>query len=104
MHWLYHATIEPITSEGAYAPASLAREGFIHASFQEAIAESVALYCAGDSRVRILQIDPRKLRCPVQVVVTPRGPMPHILGAVDREAIVAVLLESQLASAPSAMD
>jgi uncharacterized protein (DUF952 family) len=104
MRWLYHATVEPIPGEGVYAPASLEREGFIHASFQEAIAQSVALYFAGDSRVQILQIDPRRLGCPVEVVATPRGPMPHILGAINREAIVALLLESQLDSAPSAVD
>lgn len=104
MQWLYHATLEPIPEAGAYAPASLAREGFVHASFRDSIAESVALYFAGDSRVRILQIDPRRLRSAVEVVSTPRGPMPHILGPVGREAIVASWRESELAAAPAELD
>ena len=104
MRWLYHATCESIPEAGVYAPASLAREGFIHASFHEAIAESVKLYFAGDSRVRILLIDPRRLQSPVEVVATPRGPMPHILGPVHREAIVAILHEGELASAPAVLD
>lgn len=104
MRWLYHATIDPLADEGLYAPPSLAREGFIHASFRETIAQSVALYFAGDSRVRVLQIDPRRLAVPVEIVQTPRGPMPHILGPVAREAIRAVLTPDALAAAPAEID
>ena len=46
--WLYHVlrTDEPGTEAAlgeAYAPASLAREGFIHASYQSSVVESARL-------------------------------------------------------------
>ena len=39
----------------------------------------------------ILRIDPRLLGVRVEVAATPRGPMPHVHGAIPRDAIVEVV-------------
>ncbi|MGZ3443183.1 MAG: DUF952 domain-containing protein, partial [Polyangia bacterium] len=74
--------------------------GYIHCSFRDAAAESARLYFAADARLRVLQIDPRLVRCEVRVVDTPRGPMPHVHGAIPRAAIVRELTIAQLSAAP----
>jgi uncharacterized protein (DUF952 family) len=88
--WLYHALVAPPEGDlgDPYAPASLDREGFVHASFASAVHESVALYFPPDAPLLILQIDPRRLPYAVDIVDTPRGPMPHLPGPVPRATIV----------------
>ncbi len=83
MRWLYH--IVPAGSPAA-PPGP---EGFVHASFQPAVATSARLYVPPGAPLDVLQIDPRRVRH--EVVATPRGPMPHILEPVPDGAIVARL-------------
>ncbi len=95
MRWLFHirqgaavgAAPEAPGSADAYAPASLAREGFLHASFLPDVSESARLYFPRDATLEVLQIDPRRLDVPVVLTTTPRGPMPHIHGPVPGDAI-----------------
>lgn len=89
MRWLYHLLREAeVPASGAdYAPPSLASEGFIHASYREAVAESARLYFAGVPSVRVLRIDPRRLGAPLEIADTPRGPMPHVHGPIAADAI-----------------
>lgn len=90
MRWLFHIAREEDIAwgkDGRYAPASLATEGFVHASFKDAVAESARLYFEGETRLRVLAIDPRRLDVEVTVAETPRGPMPHILGSIPVDAI-----------------
>jgi cyclohexyl-isocyanide hydratase len=87
MRWLFHAC--PAADEAfsrTYAPPSLAREGFIHASYKDLLEESVRLYLKGVD-VRVLAIDPRRLDVPVDVADTPRGPMPHVHGPIPADAV-----------------
>jgi cyclohexyl-isocyanide hydratase len=99
MRWLFHL-VRPEdlswTSDGRYAPPSLATEGFIHASYKEAVRESADLYFAPDerSRLRVLAIDPRRLDAPVELAETPRGPMPHVQGAIPLDAVQVLDLEA----------
>src|SRR5687768_8567171 len=72
--------------DGRYAPPSLEQEGFIHASYKDRVRESARLYFAPGARLRMLAIDPRRLDVPVDVVETPRGPMPHIMGSIPCDA------------------
>ena len=88
MRWLYHAKLIATPVEDPYAPPGLQQEGFIHASFAPAIAESVRLYFSSPTQVEILQIDARALAVPVTIADTPRGPMPHIMGPIATSAIV----------------
>ncbi len=86
MRWLYHLATGDLQGD-SYAPTSLATEGFVHASYRDRVAESGALYFAGQSDVCVLCIDPRRLDVRVEVATTPRGPMPHIHGPIPRDAI-----------------
>ena len=90
--WLYHLVrAEDLGwgSDGRYAPASLAREGFIHASYKDRVEESARLYFAADDlpKLRLLAVDPRRLDVPVEVADTPRGPMPHVHGSITVDAV-----------------
>jgi putative intracellular protease/amidase/uncharacterized protein (DUF952 family) len=92
MRWLFHVVrAEDLGwgSDGRYAPASLAHEGFIHASYKDVVVESARLYFPAEdlASLRVLAIDPRRLDVPVQVSDTPRGPMPHIHGSIPVDAV-----------------
>jgi len=74
MRWLFHVVpVEDVGwgSDGRYRASSLEGEGFIHASYRD----------------EVLEIDPRRLDVPVEIVSTPRGPMPHIRGSIPSDAI-----------------
>jgi uncharacterized protein (DUF952 family) len=95
MRWLFHVRVATNDRGERYAPESLAREGFIHASYRDDVVESARLYFPGGMRLEVVQVDPRRLDVSVEVASTPRGPMPHIHGSVPRDAIRAVVpLES----------
>jgi putative intracellular protease/amidase/uncharacterized protein (DUF952 family) len=87
VRWLYHLATDP-PGPGDYAPASLASEGFIHCSFADAIEESARLYFP--SGARVYRVDPLRLSSRIEIARTPRGPMPHVRGAIDRDAIRAI--------------
>ena len=95
--WLYHVVLRAdwdrenvrASSEG-YWPESASREGFIHASYRDAVLESARLYFPVGSARLIVRIDPRRLTEPPRVVDTPRGPMPHLHAPVPRSAIAEV--------------
>ena len=92
MRWIFHL-VRPEElvwgSDGRYAPPSLAREGFVHASYQPAVRESARLYFKAEehSGLKVLAIDPRRLDVPIEVAETPRGPMPHVLGSIPVDAV-----------------
>lgn len=88
MRWLYHAlrTADLPRRGGSYAPASLPREGFIHASYRDDVRASAALYLPRDEPLALLRFDPRRLGVAVDRAATPRGEMPHVPGAVPDDA------------------
>ncbi len=97
--WLFHLVrAEDLGwgSDGRYAPASLAKEGFIHASYKDRVAESARLYFRADDvpALRVLVIDPRRLDVPVEVKGTPRGPMPHVHGSIPIDAVRVIGLDA----------
>jgi cyclohexyl-isocyanide hydratase len=90
MRWLFHVAEEDEVAwgnDGRYAPTSLAKEGFVHASFKDAVLESARLYFEPGARLKVLAIDPRRLDVEVTLAHTPRGPMPHVLGSIPDDAI-----------------
>ena len=103
VRWLYHVLAGEVPRGDWYSPPSLLQEGFVHCSFRDAVAESARLYFPAGARLSVLQIDPRRVGCEVRVVDTPRGPMPHVHGAIPRAAIVRELALDQLAAAPDAL-
>lgn len=91
MRWLYHLVPSEIAPPESYAPASLTGEGFVHASYRDDVAQSAALHFPVGAALSVWQIDPRRLDAAVTLDETPRGPMPHIRGAVPRDAVRAVV-------------
>jgi cyclohexyl-isocyanide hydratase len=94
MRWLFHVLRpEDVSwgSDGRYHAASLKTEGFVHASYREAVHESARLYFQGP--VKVFAIDPRRLDVPVEIASTPRGPMPHIRGAIPSDALRLISLD-----------
>ena len=104
VRWLYHVLGADVALGDPFSPPNLVQDGYIHCSFRERAAESARLYFAADARLRVLQIDPRRVRCEVRVVDTPRGPMPHVHGPIPRAAIVRELTLDQLAWAPDEIE
>lgn len=86
--WLYHVRVVGADPGWPYAPASLAREGFVHASFRDRVRESAKLYFPAGSALEVLVIDPRLLAAPVEIALTPRGPMPHVRGPIEERSVV----------------
>jgi cyclohexyl-isocyanide hydratase len=99
MRWLFHVCAVGQNDVARYAPASLAREGFVHASFLQDLEESARLYFPKDAQLEVLQVDPRRLDVRVELTATPRGPMPHIQGPIPRDAIRAKVALGDFASA-----
>jgi cyclohexyl-isocyanide hydratase len=101
MRWLYHllprAKAPP---PSPYAPESLAREGFVHTSHRDEVIASARLHFPPDADLVALQIDPRRLDARVEIASTPRGPMPHVHGAIPADAVHAVIELDAIASAP----
>lgn len=89
--WLYHLAHAHEADRRPYLPDAFEREGFVHASFAPLVLESHRLYFEPSAEVVVLCIDPRRLTSEVRVVETPRGPMPHVHGPVNAEAIVRVV-------------
>ncbi len=86
--WIYHLVPRAELHAGELAPASLAREGFIHGSFRGEVAESARLYFPAGADVVALPIDPRRVGgVRVELTATPRGPMPHLHGAITADAL-----------------
>ena len=79
------------------------RKGFVHCSYRDAVVESARLYFPGE-RPAILRIDPRLLDVPLVEAATPRGPMPHVHGAIPPEAVREVLTLEDVAAAPDLLD
>ncbi|HEY2747830.1 MAG TPA: DUF952 domain-containing protein [Polyangia bacterium] len=104
MRWLYHVLGVDVAIDDPYAPASFAQEGFVHCSFRDDVVTSARLYFPAGAALRVLQIDPQRLRCEVHVVATPRGPMPHVHGAIPRAAIVREREIDQMRDAPDGID
>ena len=100
VRWLYHVLGADVALGDPFSPPNLVQDGYIHCSFRDRAAESARLYFAADARVRVLQIDPRLVRCEVRVVDMPRGAMPHVHGPIPGGAIARILMMDQLADAP----
>lgn len=91
MRWLYHVLPRGTDLGERYAPPSVVIEGFVHCSFRDEVRESALLYFPRDIGLEVLRIDPRRLDARVEVVGSPRGPMPHVHGPIPRDAVAAVL-------------
>ena len=62
--------------------------------------ESARLHFPAGPALVVLRIDPRRLDARVAIEATPRGPMPHIHGAIPRDAIAEVVPLGAILAAP----
>ena len=96
MSIIYHLTSSEAWSQaqasGIYEAPSLAEEGFIHCSVDEAQALRVAerLY-AGATGMQLLDVDTDRLNAQIKREPSRSGEIyPHIYGRIDLEAVVRV--------------
>lgn len=93
--YLYHlvarATWDAEAHEAAaYAPPSLATEGFVHCSYADQVLATAARYYAGRSDLVVLQIDRAKVTAEVRDEPVRDTRFPHVYGAIEKAAVVAV--------------
>ena len=98
MRWLFHITDDLGDEAERYAPASLAREGFIHASREDQWEGVRDRYYADlDAPLVLLAIDTDLLDVPVVEEDVPGGEtFPHVYGAVRPAAVVQVTAVADL--------
>ena len=70
----------------AYAPLSLATEGFIHCSTWEQLPGSGDRFFRGQPDLVVLRIDPQRLTAPVKV----EAGFPHLYGPLNLDAVLEV--------------
>ncbi len=80
-------------ANGEYRAASLATEGFIHASTAAQVAGSANRYFRGRTGVVVLRIDPTRVEVPVlwEMSTHSATPFPHLFGPLNLEAVVGVI-------------
>ncbi len=77
--------------QGEYRPPSLAREGFVHASWPDQLPGTLARFFAGANEVIAVVLDVRALGDRLVCEDTSgHGEFPHVYGAISDAAIVAV--------------
>ncbi|MBD9700857.1 DUF952 domain-containing protein [Streptomyces sp. ID01-12c] len=85
-----------------YAPASLAEDGFVHCSPDEATTLAVvnAFYRDASGPLRVLELDEERLGARVEFEAADPAPppgvgadvlFPHVFGPLDRDAVMRVL-------------
>jgi uncharacterized protein (DUF952 family) len=91
-HIATRAEVEGATRIGEYVPDAFAREGFIHCSYREQVSAVANRLFAGRRDLVVLEIDPRKLSCPIVDENLEGGPelYPHIYGPLPMTAVVAI--------------
>jgi uncharacterized protein (DUF952 family) len=75
---------------GEYRPASLAMEGFIHASQPAQVLEVANRFYLEKQDLLLLWIDPQRLRPELRYEPADGDLFPHIYGALNLVAVVAV--------------
>ncbi len=90
---LFHITsaaeIDAALARDEYRPADFAREGFIHCSYERQVLATANRIFRGRGGLVLLEIEPRRLACPVVVENLEGGSelYPHIYGPLPMNAI-----------------
>ncbi len=93
---IYHITTseawEAARPAGVYAPASLAREGFVHCSTREQVIGTADRLFAGQDGLVVLVIDPQRLAAAVrhEDLGGSGEAFPHVYGPIDVGAVRSV--------------
>ena len=80
---------ESALREGAYAPDTLAADGFVHLSEPEQVEATARRFFSGRSDIVLLTLDPEKLGAPVVFEdLYGHGAFPHLYGPIPLTAVV----------------
>jgi uncharacterized protein (DUF952 family) len=91
---IYHVVSGPnwqkAIEQGFYEAASLAVEGFIHASKAEQVQGVLARYYNGQTDLLLLHIDETKLTAPLrfELAASVNESFPHIYGRLNLDAVI----------------
>ena len=91
-HVLYKPAWQKAVEQGCYEAASLATEGFIHASKAGQVAGVIDRYFKGQNDLVLLHIDEHKLTAPFIYEFSPsvNEEFPHIYGPINLDAVLKV--------------
>ncbi len=81
---------ERVQQQGEYGPPSLAKEGFIHASPRGQLDRVANKFYRHVADVRLLHIEPARVRSEIRWENATGGLYPHIYGPLNADAVVRV--------------
>ncbi len=89
MHVVSTKIWEQAKIEGAYRPASLQGEGFVHLSTENQVLTVANRFFKGQTGLSLLYIHPEKLNFPVkfETVSDSQDKYPHLYGPLNIEAV-----------------
>jgi uncharacterized protein (DUF952 family) len=76
---------------GEYAPASLARDGFIHFSTGPQLARTAARFFAGRDDLLVVSVREDRLTAPLRVEQADGDGFPHLHGPLNLDAVIEVV-------------
>jgi uncharacterized protein (DUF952 family) len=93
---IYHLTTvldwESQKEEPDFTPVDFHKEGFIHCCTEAQLAGVIERYFKGKPGLVLLHLDERKLKAELKFEIsTNHERFPHLYGAINREAIIAVI-------------
>ncbi len=81
---------ERVQQQGEYRPASLAAEGFIHASPRGQLGRVANKFYRDVAELRLLHIDPTRVLSEIRSEPAKGGLYPHIYGPLNADAVLRV--------------
>ena len=81
---------EAAVALGHYRPASVDEEGFIHASPAAQLTRVANKHYVHEKDVRLLYVDPRRVRSEIRWEPATGGLYPHIYGPLNLDAVVRI--------------
>jgi uncharacterized protein (DUF952 family) len=92
-HIVARSAWEAAQPTGAYAPASLVTEGFIHFSQRQQVVRTANLFYHGQPDLVLLVVDPVRLPAEIRYETPPDSPekFPHLYGPLNTDAVIAVV-------------
>ena len=90
VHICERAAWEQAQKTGEYRPASLAEEGFIHASQPGQVLGVANRFYLGRQDLLLLWIDQERVRPDIRYEPADGDLFPHIYGAINLDAVVAI--------------
>ncbi len=90
-HILSRADWLRVRDGDAYAPESLATEGFIHLSYDRQLLASAARHFAGRTDLVVISVRPDRLRAKLRDDPVGDERFPHLYGPLNLDAVVEVV-------------